>query len=205
MTSSQQASLRHSVLNSLRACVKYAEPDRPFVLRSGAESDVYIDCKSLLSTAEARRDVASLVEGVVSGLFCFDALGIALFGGAPLAYALSHDVIGVRPQQRDHGVGDRVIWPENLDPARVLAGPKVLLLEDVVTSGASIVEAWGTIKQDWCRLQPKLPIMVVGVVALVDREMGGRELIERELDVPLVPLFRCRPRSGHDTKFVNMV
>lgn len=146
-----------------------------FVLSSGARSSYYIDGR--LTTMSG---TGQLLIGRV-GLELLDAQGWApeLVGGLtlgadPVAYALAHaaaasgralDAFTVRKEPKEHGRG------------RVIEGPfqpgaSVVVVEDAITTGGSALRALEAVR--------KAGGKVLGVVALVDREEGGRERLAAE-------------------------
>lgn len=155
------------------------------VLSSGRESDFYIDCKKTVLTAEGHWLVGKLMYHSVRTRFP-EALGVGglTMGADPLASAISLvSFLGggalqaflVRKEPKGHGTGQ---WIEGL--SSLPAGAKVIVVEDVVTTGASTIKAIERARAEG--LEP------VGAVTLVDRQEGGREAIEA-LGVPVVSLF----------------
>jgi len=153
-------------------------------LASGAESDFFIDCKQTILTAEGHALVAALMGAALRERFpsCEAVAGVEL-GGCPLASAVSLDSHGrgqpldalyIRKDAKDHG-SKRTI--ENDRSMR--AGLRVVVLEDVITTGGSAMKAAEKLAEVGAR--------VVGVVAIVDRLEGGREAIEAA-GLPLVAL-----------------
>jgi orotate phosphoribosyltransferase len=158
---------------------------RKVVLASGKESDFYIDCKRTALTAEGHVLVGRLlfdrirrVQPLVRG-----AGGLTL-GADPLASAVAFasflegepvDAFIVRKEPKGHGTGQ---WIEGRKT--IPDGSRVIVLEDVVTTGGSALKAI-----ERCRAER---LEVVACLALVDRLEGGREAIEAS-GVPLRPLF----------------
>lgn len=154
---------------------------RRVVLSSGLESDFYVDCKRTALMAEGHYLIGRLLlgrtpeEAVAGG-------GLTL-GADPLASALSLaswlakrpvDAFIVRKEPKGHGTGR---WIESPDLPQ---GSKVVVLEDVVTTGASTLRAIDRVRQSgYCALK---------VIALVDRLEGGRAAVESS-GVPLDALF----------------
>ncbi len=73
----------------------------------------------------------------------------------------------IRKEPKGHGTGAWLEGRKNLRP-----GARVVIVEDVVTSGGSSLKA--------IRRAEEEGLKVLGVVTLVDREEGGRENIEKE-------------------------
>lgn len=143
------------------------------VLASGKESDFFIDCKQTVLTAEGHALVGELMFQMLDDLPDCSAVGGVELGGCPLASAVSlvsHQkgrdlpALFVRKAKKDHGSqrlveGDRAMSP----------GIRVVLLEDVVTTGGSSLRAVDSLRAAGAE--------VVGIAALVDRLEGGAEAI----------------------------
>jgi len=157
------------------------------LLASGKESDFFIDCKQAVLTAEGHALVGELMFEALAQLpTCRAVAGVEL-GGCPLASAVSLTsfqrgrplaALYVRKEQKDHGSkrlveGDRAIEP----------GMPVVVLEDVITTGGSTLKAVDKLGQ--------AGVVVVGVVALVDRLEGGADAI-RASGLPLVSIATRR-------------
>jgi orotate phosphoribosyltransferase len=143
------------------------------VLASGKESDFFIDCKQTVLSAEGHALVAQVMLDVLAGYPAFDAVAGVELGGCPLASAVAQrsfatgapkDAIYVRKDAKDHG-SKRLLEGD----AHLPQGTRVILLEDVVTTGGSTLKALDKLKE--------AGRVVVGVLALVDRLEGGREAI----------------------------
>jgi len=153
------------------------------VLASGRESDFFIDCKQTILTAEGHALSGELLFEALSELPECDAVAGVELGGCPLASAVSLvsfqrgrplPALYVRKERKDHGSaklveGDKALFP----------GIRVVLLEDVVTTGGSSLRAVEALKA--------VGAQVVGIAALVDRLEGGGETI-RGAGLPLVTL-----------------
>jgi orotate phosphoribosyltransferase len=149
-----------------------------FPLASGALSNSYIDCRTALSYPSARELIGSLIlERVDDIVDSLDAVGGLVIGAYPIAIALSDAAYRrsrnrelrafvVRKEPKGHGL-------KKLIEGRVGPGDRVLIVDDVVTSGGSTIEAITK-----CRAEG---LEVARAVVLVDRqEQDGRQKIERE-------------------------
>jgi len=160
---------------------------KKFTLSSGRESDFFIDCKQTVLTAEGHVLVGELMFEALARLPpCQAVAGVAL-GGCPLASAVSLTsfqkgkplpALYVRSETKDHGSkrlveGDRAIVP----------GMPAVVLEDVVTTGASTLKAVEKLAQ--------VGVKVVGVVMIVDRLEGGAEALS-QAGLPFVALATRR-------------
>jgi orotate phosphoribosyltransferase len=158
---------------------------RKVVLASGKESDFYVDCKRTALTAEGHVLVGRCLFERVRRLRPLPrAVGGLTLGADPLASAIALtsflagepvDAFVVRKEPKGHGTGQ---WIEGR--RTIPDGSRVVVLEDVVTSGGSALKAI-----ERCREERLVP---VACLALVDRREGGREAIEAA-GVPLEALF----------------
>jgi orotate phosphoribosyltransferase len=142
------------------------------VLASGRESDFFIDCKQTVLTAEGHALCGALLFDAVKKHSPAAVAGVEL-GGCPLASAVALvsfqkgapiDAIYVRKDAKDHG-SRRDIEGNTTLPQ----GARVVLVEDVITTGGSTLKAVEKLKA--------ANYEVAGVVALVDRLEGGAENI----------------------------
>ncbi len=171
---------------------------RKVILASGKESDFYIDCKRTALTAEGHVLVGRLLFDRVRKLRpLVRGVGGLTLGADPIASAIALtsflewerwrpqpdeaappapiDAFIVRKEPKGHGTGQ---WIEGRKT--IPDGSRVVVIEDVVTTGASALKAIERCRAE--RLEP------VACLALVDRLEGGREAIEAER-VPLDALF----------------
>ena len=162
-------------------------PTPIFTLASGAKSDVYVDCRIALSYPEGRRAVGELmlerITGRTEGSGASsttpareEAVGGLLIGAFPIAIAVSDAayrkdgslirVFVVRKEPKQHGL-------KKLIEGAVQAGDRALIVDDVVTSGGSTIEA--------IRRSREFGLEVTRAIAIIDREeQDGRAKIEAE-------------------------
>jgi orotate phosphoribosyltransferase len=160
---------------------------REVTLASGLKSNFYIDCKQAVLTAEGHFLVGALFHRILSEQAReVEAIGGVTMGADPLASAVStvSFIAGrplaafyVRKEPKGHGTGQWLEGTKSLRP-----GMPVAILEDVVTTGGSALKAIARTREQGLK--------VAVILGLVDREEGGREVLEKE--APLVTLFRKR-------------
>lgn len=154
-----------------------------FVLTSGERSSFYIDCRATTMHAEGQYLVGALGLAAIrdAGLDPF-AVGGLTMGADPVAYAVAHaswiagepiHAFSVRKEGKTHGAGRRI--EGCFEPGR-----PVVVVEDTITSGGSALRACAAVRQENAK--------VLAVLALVDRQSGGREAIEAE-GVPVLALY----------------
>jgi orotate phosphoribosyltransferase len=155
-----------------------------FVLASGQRSRFYIDCRTATTHAEGQHLVGTLALRAIreAGLEP-DTVGGLTMGADPVSCAIAHASWGserpihafsVRKEPKAHGAGRQI-------EGCFEAGQRVVIVEDVITSGGSALRACAAVREAGGE--------VLAVLALVDREGGGREAIE-EAGYPVVSLFR---------------
>ena len=146
-----------------------------FKLRSGAYSDQYFDKYGFESDPELLREIGdALVQLVPEGTEVLAGLEL---GGIPLATVASQrtgmPVVFVRKQAKDYGTCKQV---EGADPS----GRRVLVVEDVVTSGGAILDALPPLRAAGAE--------VMAAICAIDREAGAGEALA-SAGVPLHAVF----------------
>jgi len=149
---------------------------RLITLASGRQSDFYFDGKQTTLHAEGGLLVGKLFYEALRDVENVQAVGGITMGADPIATATSivanlagrqmHAFI-IRKEPKGHGTGQWLEGRKNLP-----AGTRVVIVEDVVTTGGSSMKA--------VRRAEEEGLVVLGIVTLVDREEGGRENIEAE-------------------------
>jgi orotate phosphoribosyltransferase len=153
--------------------IKYAYVEGDFILSSGAESSYYINCKQVTLRAEGALALGRLLfqllpthTAAVAGL----TLGAdPMVSAVSLVSAFSSNPIPaliIRKKPKGHGTQAYIEGPS------LELGAKVVVLEDVVTTGVSALTAVE-------RLQAA-GYQVSQILALVDREQGGKELYQSQ-------------------------
>lgn len=131
------------------------QPDNPFTWASGWKSPFYCDNRKTLSFPELRNYVklelthavlehfpeAEAIAGVATG---------AIAQGALVADALGLPFVYVRSKAKDHGM-------ENLIEGELKPGTKVVVIEDLISTGGSSLKAVDAIRHAGCE--------VIGMVA----------------------------------------
>ncbi|HXX68732.1 MAG TPA: orotate phosphoribosyltransferase [Polyangiaceae bacterium] len=161
----QNASDEHRrTLLKLLATHSYEYSERELVLASGKRSHEYVNCKVALSRSEA---LPALGRTFLDALdIRAVAVGGLTMGADPIAIATAHEAAGARPlrwfsvrkEPKPHGLR-RIIEGDIPD------GAQVTVVDDVVTTGGSTIQAI-----DKCRSEG---LRVIQVLVLVDREEEG--------------------------------
>lgn len=133
-------------------------PSRPFVWASGIRSPIYCDNRLLLSHPKERDRVMEGFLRLVKN-FKFDAVaGIATAGiphAAILADRLGVPMLYVRASPKTHGKGNRI-------EGQVRKGDRVLVVEDLVSTGQSSLEAVRALRQAGLKADDCVAIFTYG-------------------------------------------
>jgi orotate phosphoribosyltransferase len=145
-----------------------------FVLASGRRSSYYVDARRTTMSGDGLAVIGGLgLDRLAVRGWSPRAVGGLTLGADPIAYALALtarrrgqvlDAFSVRKQPKDHGTAQRI-------EGCFAAGFPVVIVEDVLTTGSSARAAISAVQGEGGH--------VLGVLAVLDREEGGREAIER--------------------------
>jgi orotate phosphoribosyltransferase len=145
-----------------------------FILASRKSSDLYIDARITTMSPEGLALIGPIaIEAMKNAGWKIDAAGGLTLGADPVAYSIGVAsywsppfirAFTVRRNLKRHGTGKLIEGPFR-------AGDRVAIVEDVITTGASALQAIAAVKSAGGEVK--------GVLTLVDREDGGRETIER--------------------------
>lgn len=150
---------------------------RDVILASGEKSDFYFDGKQTSLNAAGAFFIGELFYAMIQTLpVNIRAVGGPTLGADPLVTAVSvisyqkknplHAFI-IRKEPKKHGTSQWIEGIKNLQK-----NDKVILLEDVVTTGKSSLEAYQKAKD--------YGLDVYGILAIVDREQGGADRIRQQ-------------------------
>lgn len=178
----------------LQKSLKVAE-EPIFELASGRKSNVYIDCKKTTKNARGAYLVGNIIFDRVSNLD-INAIGGLTLGADPIADAVAYtsaikgkliNSFSVRKKQKGHGL-------KKLIEGDVNKGDRVVIVEDVVTTGGSTIEAIDNARAEG--------LHIVKVIALVDRQEGGKENILKQ-DVDFEAIITKQDLLGQYYKRAN--
>jgi orotate phosphoribosyltransferase len=146
------------------------------VLTSGRHSDSYVQCAKVLEDPALTTRLAQTAVERLPASLDIDLVAAPAIGGLVIGFAVAQ-ALGVKFifSEREQG---RMVFRRSF---AVPAGARVLVVEDVVTTGGSVAEVIDLVQQAGGE--------VVGVVSLIDR--GG----EKKFDAPFWPLLRLEVES----------
>ena len=153
-------------------------PNQPFQWSSGWKSPIYCDNRLALSYPEVRTNVKNaLVEAIREHFPAAEVIaGVATAGipqGALVADVLHLPYIYVRPEPKSHGMGNQI-------EGRLLAGQKVVVIEDLISTGGSSLKVVDVLRQAGAE--------VLGMAAIFTYGFGIATENFRQKDLPLLCL-----------------
>ncbi len=153
------------------------------ILASGKKANFYIDGKQLTLDPHGLYLFANVILDLIA-TEDVDAIGGPTLGADPIAAAVSAlssrtakpiKAFIVRKEAKQHGMQKMIEGPE------LKAGQKVVMVEDVITTGGSVLKAIREVEQ--------LGVKVIRTICLVDRAEGGKEILK---DYNYTPLFELK-------------
>lgn len=162
-----------------------------FTLSSGKTSTYYVDARLTTMSPEGQALIGVLgLAALASRGIRPDCVGGLTLGADPVAYAIAHAsaatsnpirAFTVRKEPKAYGTAKLIEGPFR-------AGDRVVVVEDVITTGASAQRAIRAVRDAGGS--------VIGVLAVVDREEGGRATLEEE-GVPILTLSSISDLLSH--------
>lgn len=156
-----------------------------FTLASGKESDYYFNLKPAMLDAVGANLIADLVLDQIAGLDASYIGGLAM-GAVPVAIAtMMRSYATAKPLQafwvrkegpKEHGA-------KNLADGYIVSGARVIVVEDVTTTGDSVMQAVDEVRRRGCE--------VAAVITIVDRLEGARKRLARE-GIDLIALYTTK-------------
>ncbi len=173
---------RERLLHLLSQKSFFYDPQGGFTLSSGRKSNVYIDAKRTLLSSQGMVLVGRVFFESLRDVSA-EAIGGLTLGADPIAYATALtstlegrplDVFIVRKEPKGYGTQR---WIEG----GLEKGSQVVVIDDVLTTGTSTLKAIERVEE--------AGFTVKKVMALVDRQEGGRERIEERVTCPFEAIF----------------
>lgn len=144
-------------------CIKFGE----FKLKSGIMSPVYVDFRGLVSKPELLKKIGQALASKACEIGCDRLAGIP-YAGLPLGVAasLASEIPMIYPRKEVKDYGTR-----KLIEGEFSQGDRVLVVDDIITDGASKIEAIEPLKE--------AGLVVEDVLVILDREQGGDRILAK--------------------------
>lgn len=171
----------------------FLRPEEPFTWTSGIKSPVYCDNRLLISSVEARElIVKSMAEKITP--MKVDIIAGTATAGIPWAAWVAHEMklpmIYVRSSVKEHG-------RQNAIEGKALAGQKVVLLEDLVSTGKSSIAAADRLKD--------ADLQVMALMSIFTYGFSDAQKVFDKAGVPFISLsnFDTLAQVAFDQKFLD--
>ena len=175
------------LIQKVRELAYLHSPEDLFTLASGRESPHFFDMKPVMMDPESAHLLGVLILSEIVSLGSIDAVGGLELGAVPLTGIViakaskDSQIRGFMVRKEAKGRGGRKTGnPPGIEGSSLKKGDRVILLEDVTTTGGSALKASERLTEIGCE--------VVACITILDRQEGGITAFE-QADVLLVPLL----------------
>ena len=175
------------LIQKVRELAYLHSPDDLFTLASGRESPHFFDMKPVMMDPESAHLLGVLIHSEIDSLGSIDAVGGLELGAVPLTGIViakaskDSQIRGFMVRKEGKGRGGRKTGnPPGIEGSSLKKGDRVILLEDVTTTGGSALKASERLTEIGCE--------VVACITILDRQEGGINAFE-QANVLLVPLL----------------
>ena len=155
----------------LRIRAVFLRPEDPFTWASGIKSPIYCDNRLTLTAPDVRSDVEESLAAVIKAEYpeAEVLMGTATAGiahAAITAHLMGLPMGYVRSGAKDHGRGNRI-------EGRLEAGQKVVVVEDLISTGGSCIETVNVLRDAGADVLGVISIMTYGMKKGIDRFAGA--------------------------------
>ncbi len=145
----------------------FLRPENPFTWASGIKSPVYCDNRLVLSAPAVRDKVEAAIAETVKREYpgCEALMGTSTAGiahAAIAAHMLGIPMGYVRSGAKDHGRGNRI-------EGKLEKGEKVVVVEDLISTGGSVIEVVGALREEGADVLGIVSIFTYGMQKGIDR------------------------------------
>jgi orotate phosphoribosyltransferase len=170
-------------------------PDEPFTWASGLKSPIYCDNRVTMSYPEVRRAIAQGLAAKIKEEFPdVEVIAGTATAGIPhaawVAEILDLPMVYIRSKAKDHGRGNQI-------EGRITEGQKMVVIEDLISTGGSVLEAAAAAKREGAD--------VLGVAAIFTYELAKGKNNFETAEMPLVTLtnYSTLIESALQEKYIN--
>tara|TARA_B100000686_G_scaffold351122_1_gene448983 strand:- start:2678 stop:3259 length:582 start_codon:yes stop_codon:yes gene_type:complete len=185
MTSTSVDDARERLVERIKD-LAYLYSEEPFTLASGRESNHFFDMKPVMMDPECAHLLGVMIHHSIEYTGGADAVGGLELGAVPLTgIAIAKAGKGsslrgfiVRKEPKGRG-GRKTGNPPGIEGSSIGKGTRIILLEDVTTTGGSALKAAERLIEMGCE--------VAACITILDREEGGADAF-KGAGIPLIPL-----------------
>ena len=182
------------LIDRVRELAYLHSPNELFTLASGRKSPHFFDMKPVMMNPDCAHLLGVLIHDQIEKLGEIDAVGGLELGAVPLTAIViakagkGSEIRGFMVRKEPKGRGGRKTGnPPGIEGSTIRSGDRVVLLEDVTTTGGSALKAAEMLKSMGCE--------VAACITILDREEGGIEAFN-SARINLVPLMLRSDVSG---------
>ncbi|EOB3455536.1 orotate phosphoribosyltransferase [Enterococcus hirae] len=156
----------------------FLSPNEPFTWASGLKSPIYCDNRITMSYPKVRKAIAQgLAEKIKQAFPDVEVIAGTATAGIPhaawVAEILDLPMVYIRSKAKDHGKGNQI-------EGRIFEGQKMVVIEDLISTGQSVLEATEAAKREGAN--------VLGVAAIFTYELPAGEENFAKAGLPLFTL-----------------
>ena len=156
----------------------FLSPNEPFTWASGLKSPIYCDNRITMSYPKVRKAIAQgLAEKIKQAFPDVEVIAGTATAGIPhaawVAEILDLPMVYIRSKAKDHGKGNQI-------EGRIFEGQKMVVIEDLISTGQSVLEATEAAKREGAN--------VLGVTAIFTYELPAGEENFAKAELPLFTL-----------------
>jgi orotate phosphoribosyltransferase len=172
------------------------KPNEPFTWTSGLRSPIYCDNRLTLSYPEVRKEIAQGLQSIILEKYAdADVIAGTATAGIPHAAWVS-DLLNlpmcyVRSKAKGHGKGNQI-------EGKVEAGQKVVVVEDLISTGGSVITAVQALREAGCEVLGVVSIFTYGLDK--GRETFAQEEIKSESLTDFANLVEVAIEKGYISK-----
>ncbi|NBJ43359.1 orotate phosphoribosyltransferase [Enterococcus hirae] len=157
----------------------FLSPNEPFTWASGLKSPIYCDNRITMSYPKVRKAIAQgLAEKIKQAFPDVEVIAGTATAGIPhaawVAEILDLPMVYIRSKAKDHGKGNQI-------EGRIFEGQKMVVIEDLISTGQSVLEATEAAKREGAN--------VLGVAAIFTYELPAGEENFAKAELPLFTLM----------------
>nr|WP_180232277.1 orotate phosphoribosyltransferase [Priestia megaterium] len=171
------------------------QPNAPFTWASGIKSPIYCDNRLTLSYPKVRKEIAKGLQHLIKTYFSnAEVIAGTATAGIPhaawVSEALELPMCYVRSKAKEHGQGNQI-------EGKVTKGQKVVVIEDLISTGGSVFTAVDALKAQGCE--------VLGVVSIFTYELEkARQLFkEKELQVYSLTDYSTLVEAANEAGYIE--
>jgi orotate phosphoribosyltransferase len=172
------------------------KPNEPFTWTSGLRSPIYCDNRLTLSYPEVRKEIAKGLQSIILEKYSdVDVIAGTATAGIPHAAWVSEllnlPMCYVRSKAKGHGKGNQI-------EGKVEAGQKVVVVEDLISTGGSVITAVQALREAGCEVLGVVSIFTYGLDK--GREAFAQEEIKSESLTDFAKLVEVAIEKGYISK-----